>query len=78
MFFETFKATSRDEFSPARTSFPSQLWSLIFKCLGSGVGGVGNLTQANTVYVMKSQILCPMLGSGWKQKRREKEVVLNS
>ena len=40
--------------------------------------GVGDLIQANTANFMKSQNLCPKLGSDWRQKRREKEVVLDS
>lgn len=45
MAFETLKATSSDEFSPARVcflSFPKQghqLGSLIFKCLRNGGDG---------------------------------------
>lgn len=37
--------------------------------------GVSNLIQADTVYFMQSQILCPKLGSGWRQEKRERSGV---
>lgn len=46
----------------------------IFKCLRIWVG---NLIQTTTVYFMNGQMLCPEVGSGQRQKRREKEMVLD-